>query len=163
MHEKFWKETIAAVESLLDISLPKLSNFANVASLVYWSLNDDNRNVNWAGFYFTKDFLLYAEKEKTLYLGPFQGRVACTVIPFGKGVCGKSAADKKSILVNDVHNFADHIACDSRSESEVVIPIVVDDTVIGVFDLDCLVKEGFSERDRAALEQIVNILVDKIL
>ncbi|KAJ3382178.1 hypothetical protein HDU92_004904 [Lobulomyces angularis] len=120
-------------------------------------------NTSLAGFYFTKDFLLYAEKEKTLYLGPFQGRVACTVIPFGKGVCGKSAADKKSILVNDVHNFADHIACDSRSESEVVIPIVVDDTVIGVFDLDCLVKEGFSERDRAALEQIVNILVDKIL
>jgi GAF domain-containing protein len=95
-----------------------------------------------------------------LYLGPFQGKVACTRIPFNKGVCGTSAHERKELIVADVHAFPGHIACDNESESELVVPIVRGDIVLGVFDMDCLTKNGFTEADAACIKEIIENLVD---
>ncbi|KAJ3415110.1 hypothetical protein HDV05_005518 [Chytridiales sp. JEL 0842] len=152
----FYKELINQVISILDETLPPVSNLANVSALVYWALNDPpvSRKVNWVGFYLT-DKTESPSGKKKMTLGPFQGRVACTMIPFGKGVCGTAAAEQRTIVVKNVHDFPGHIACDSASESEIVVPVIVDGQVVGVFDLDCLVVNGYDEDDRVGLEAIV--------
>ena len=122
------------------------ANLANAAALLYHTLD----GLNWAGFY-----LLEGD---TLVLGPFQGKPACIEIPVGRGVCGTAVAEDKTQLVQDVHQFPGHIACDSASNSEIVVPIRVDGKVVGVLDLDSPHVGRFTKEDRAGLEEFVRIL-----
>ncbi|TPX62147.1 hypothetical protein PhCBS80983_g00626 [Powellomyces hirtus] len=154
--------------SLIDPSLPLTSNLANISALLYYAYNDAplNRHVNWVGFYLTEPTL----PTSSMALGPFQGRIACTRIPFGKGVCGAAAVERRTMLVKDVLAFKGHIACDSRSRSEVVVPVVVpaktqgeEPRLLGVFDLDCELKDGFDQEDADGIESIVKILIEKCL
>ena len=129
----------------------EISILSNAAALLNESIND----VSWTGFY------LYQNNE--LILGPFQGKVACTRIPLGKGVCGNSAADKKTYLVPNVHEFSGHIACDSASNSEIVIPILLDDQLYGVLDIDSTSFDRFTKEDQQSLEEFVKILAKRLL
>ncbi len=123
------------------------ANLANLSALIYNSVP----NLNWAGFY-------WLDSPSELVLGPFQGQVACVRIPVGKGVCGTAVSTGSSQLVDDVHQFAGHIACDSASESELVVPIRVAGGVVGVLDLDAPIKARFNEQDRHGFEQLVQVL-----
>lgn len=120
----------------------KISNLANIASYLYYKLE----NINWVGFYILKD--------QTLHLGPFMGKVACTHIEVGKGVCGTCVKKLKTIVVDDVSLFKGHITCDSNSKSEIVIPIFKDKTLYGVLDIDSPIKNRFSKEDRIYLENL---------
>lgn len=123
-----------------------IANLANISALLYTSLPD----INWAGFYLAD--------EDRLILGPFQGNPACVEIAFGRGVCGMAAAQDKTQLVPDVHLFPGHIACDSASRSEIVIPLHRNGKVIGVLDIDSPSSARFTEEDREGLELLVSIL-----
>lgn len=128
----------------------RTANLANAASLLYHTLDD----LNWAGFYLL-------EKDK-LVLGPFQGKPACIEIPVGRGVCGTAVAEGRTQLVKDVHQFPGHIACDSASNSEIVVPIRVDGSVVGVLDIDSPHIGRFTEEDQAGLEEFVRILESEV-
>ncbi len=133
------------IESIIDKDLPLVSNLSNVSALLY-KMGD----VNWAGFYISNG--------EFLYLGPFQGDVACTVIPFDKGVCGKAFSLKQTLVVDDVNQFEGHIACSSLSKSEIVVPILVDDEAVAVIDIDSPNYSRFTEYDKRILEDIAKIL-----
>ena len=120
--------------------------YANISALIFECLKD----VNWAGFYLIR--------EGELQLGPFQGKTACTRIPVGKGVCGSAVAEKQIMRVADVHAFPGHIACDSASASEIVIPLFSGGQIIGVLDIDSPVKERFSQDDEEGVLRIVRII-----
>jgi L-methionine (R)-S-oxide reductase len=150
----FYNELNLQVKSILDHTLPIQSNLANLSSLIYFALNDNDRPINWTGFY------IIDSQSKKLFLGPFQGRVACTVIPVGKGVCGTSAKERATVLVENVHNFPGHIACDSASESEIVVPIIVKGELVGVLDMDSARIAEFDNADRIGLEETVKLLVE---
>lgn len=135
------------------------SNLSNCAALLwhaYKSLPSPSNAVNWAGFY-TLDPLSTPTKPQ-LILGPFQGKVACQTIAFGRGVCGAAAATGKTQLIPDVDAFPGHIACDGDSRSEVVVPIVVDGKVVAIIDVDCAVKDGFNDVDRVWLEKLADLV-----
>ncbi|KAJ3207606.1 hypothetical protein HDU83_001045 [Entophlyctis luteolus] len=155
--QAFYATIVEQTRALIDITLPITSNLANISSLLYFALNDPpvSRKINWCGFYLTSPDSVNTE-HPIMVLGPFQGRLACTVIPFGKGVCGTAAQERRSVLVRDVHSFPGHIACDSASESELVVPIIVNGSVIGVLDIDCLEKDGFNDEDTKGLESVVS-------
>lgn len=123
-----------------------ISNLANASALLWQYLDD----VNWVGFY-----LLEGEK---LVLGPFQGRPACIEIPVGRGVCGAAAESKKTQLVPNVHEFAGHIACDSASNSEIVVPLFKDGELFGVLDIDSPLYSRFDARDKEELEEVARII-----
>lgn len=127
-----------------------LAMMANVAA----AINMNYEQINWAGFY------LYKNDE--LVLGPFQGKVACTHIPMGKGVCGTSASNKKTIIVEDVHKFEGHIACDSASNSEIVVPIIYENTLIGVIDIDSFIFNRFNNEDKEILEEVAKVLANRL-
>ena len=141
-----YKELHAQLRALTDGVKHPIANLANASALLYQSLAD----INWAGFYLMKN--------ETLVLGPFQGKPACIEIPIGKGVCGTAAKNKRTVLVPNVHLFEGHIACDGASNSEIVIPLLVDDEVIGVLDIDSPVFDRFTEADREGLEEFARIL-----
>ena len=141
----------AQLASLTESVDETVSNLANAASLLFFSLPD----INWAGFY-----ILRGEK---LVLGPFCGRPACTVIPLGRGVCGTAAERKETVLVPDVHEFPGHIACDVASESEIVIPLLHGGELFGVLDIDSPVKNRFSQTDREGLEAFARTLEASII
>jgi L-methionine (R)-S-oxide reductase len=138
------------LRSLLEGESDFLANAANAASLVYHGLAE----VNWVGFYFLKG--------GHLVVGPFQGKPACTRIALGKGVCGTAAAVRETIVVPDVHAFPGHIACDSASASEIVVPIEAGGRLMGVFDLDSPVLARFDAEDRVGLESLVRVFVEAI-
>ena len=119
---------------------------ANAAALLYDALPD----LNWAGFYLLRG--------GRLVLGPFVGKVACIHIPLGRGVCGTAAAADQTLVVPDVHRFPGHIACDSASNAEIVVPIHHSGTVIGVLDVDSPLLDRFSDKDRIGLERFVSVL-----
>ncbi|CAG59160.1 uncharacterized protein GVI51_F05731 [Nakaseomyces glabratus] len=124
-------------------------NLANAASLLWHAYKSLNVNVNWTGFYIRN-----GEKEQLL-LGPFQGKVACQTIDFGRGVCGIAASSQETQLVPDVDKFPGHIACDGETKSEIVVPIVSQSgKTLGVIDLDCLDFEGFTDVDKEYLEKL---------
>lgn len=127
-----------------------IANLANASAVIYEELE----NINWAGFY-----LLQGDK---LVLGPFQGRVACVEIKVGNGVCGTAVQRDETILVEDVHAFPGHIACDKASESEIVIPVHKDGRVWGVLDIDSPTKGRFTQNDRIALEKTVKAIEDML-
>lgn len=124
----------------------RVANLANAAALLYHTLD----GLNWAGFYLLN--------EDVLVLGPFQGKPACIEIPVGRGVCGTAVAEGKTQLVRDVHQFPGHIACDSASNSEIVVPICVEGRIVGVLDLDSPYVGHFTEEDQAGLEEFARIL-----
>ena len=124
----------------------KIANLANASALLWQHLE----KINWAGFYLMED--------GKLVLGPFQGKTACIMIPVGKGVCGTAVAENATQLVADVHQFPGHIACDSASNSEIVVPIHVRGEIVGVLDIDSPEFGRFTEEDREGLEQFVHIL-----
>jgi len=133
------------IESIVNPKLPLYTNLANV-SAVLAKLD----NINWAGFYIVKD--------DSLYLGPFQGDVACTIISKGKGVCGTSFANKETIIVDDVNKFPGHIACSSLSKSEIVVPIIKDGNIVAVIDIDSPIYSRFVDKEKAFLEKIASII-----
>jgi GAF domain-containing protein len=124
-----------------------IANSANLAALLFAALPD----VNWVGFYFLKD--------DQLVLGPFQGKPACTRIPLGKGVCGTAAGERRTIVVENVHEFPGHIACDAASNSEIVVPLIQAGRLLGVLDIDSPSLGRFDDEDRAGLETVVAALL----
>ena len=134
------------VEDLLKAEPYFVSAMANISALLMESMDE----LNWAGFYLMKD--------GHLTVGPFQGKPACIRIPVGKGVCGTAVLEKRSLLVKDVHEFEGHIACDSASESELVVPLFQNGEVIGVLDMDSPRKGRFTEEDLEGLSRIAEII-----
>ena len=128
----------------------KIANLANASALIWEELD----RINWAGFYLVED--------GRLVLGPFQGKPACIEIAIGRGVCGSAVAERRTLLVPNVHLFEGHIACDSASNSEIVIPLFSGDTVVGVLDIDSPDFDRFSEADREGLEEFATILSEEI-
>jgi L-methionine (R)-S-oxide reductase len=144
---------VRQVTSILEGERDLTANASQFSALVYDTIAD----LNWAGFYFT----VPSKKDEgnDLLVGPFQGKPACARIPFGRGVCGATAVKRETIVVADVHAFPGHIACDSASASEIVIPVLKDDRLIGVFDIDSPKLERFSDEDRAGLEAMLAAFV----
>ena len=133
------------VKAIIDPKLPLITNLSNVSALL-----NTLENINWAGFYLTND--------ECLYLGPFQGEVACTTIPFDKGVCGYCYTEARTIIVPNVNEFKGHIACSSKSKSEIVTPIIVNNKVKALIDIDAPIFDRFNEEDKALLEEIAKEL-----
>jgi GAF domain-containing protein len=127
-----------------------IASAANMSSLLYWSLPD----LNWVGFY------LVERASGDLLVGPFQGKPACVRIAMGKGVCGTAAAQRRTVVVPDVHAFPGHIACDAASNSEVVVPILRGDELLGVLDLDSPLTARFDDDDARGLERLVHVFVE---
>lgn len=142
-----YQELAEQAEHLMAGEPDRIANAANLSALLFYSLPD----LNWAGFYFFDG--------RELVVGPFQGKPACVRIALGKGVCGTAAVTRQTQVVEDVHAFPGHIACDSASNSEVVVPLFDGDQLIGVLDIDSPVFKRFSDVDRIGLERIAQIFV----
>lgn len=142
---------IKQIKSLLRKEDNLITNLSNFTA----ALKQTFSKISWVGFY-----LFDGTK---LYLGPFQGKVACTEIQIGSGVCGTSAKERKIIIVDDVDNFPGHIACDVESRSEIVVPIFKEDKLFGVLDLDSTTYNSFNETDKKYLEELVNFLSKEII
>lgn len=148
--EEKYKQLIPQINALLNPEEPLISNLANFTA----ALNDAFDKISWIGFYLLKD--------DRLFLGPFQGKVACTIIELGKGVCGTSALKKETVIVEDVHKFPGHIACDGGSNSEIVIPLIDGNKVLGVLDLDSYNYSAFNKVDKFYLEKLCRLLLDRV-
>jgi GAF domain-containing protein len=147
---ELYRQISAAAAALTDGEPDAIANMANVAALLWESLPD----LNWAGF--------YRNVGGELVLGPFQGRAACIRIPFGKGVCGTAAATRQPQRIEDVHAFPGHIACDSASASELVVPLVHDGHLLGVLDLDSPIKGRFDAADEAGCLELARLLSPRL-
>ena len=147
---ELYRDLLAALDALTHDERDAVANMANAAALIWEYLPD----LNWAGFYRAVD--------GELVLGPFQGKVACIRIAMGKGVCGTAAAERTTQLVEDVHAFPGHIACDAASRSELVVPVVSDGRLIGVLDLDSPEPARFDAEDAAGCEALVALLASRI-
>ncbi|KMM83754.1 GAF domain-containing protein [Pseudomonas taetrolens] len=137
----------AQLESLLADERDFIANASQFSAFLYHQLED----LNWAGFYLNRD--------EELVLGPFQGQIACVRIPFGRGVCGAAAASRQTQRVEDVHAFPGHIACDSASNSELVVPLIKEGRLIGVLDLDSPCIGRFTEQDQQGIEALAAIFM----
>lgn len=147
--DKLYVLLAAQLRALTEGETHPLPNLANTAALLWQALE----NINWVGFY------LNTGKEELL-LGPFQGKTACIRIPFAKGVCGAAAREMRTQLVYDVHRFPGHIACDSASNSELVVPMVKEGRLLGVLDIDSPMVGRFDEKDRAGCETLAAVLAE---
>jgi GAF domain-containing protein len=145
-----YAQLASSLRALIEGERDEIANLANASALLYESLPD----LNWAGFYLLK--------QGELVVGPFQGRPACVRIALGKGVCGTAAARRETIVVPDVNAFPGHIACDSASQSEIVVPMVRDGELSGVMDLDSPKLARFDAEDREGLERFVAILLEAV-
>jgi GAF domain-containing protein len=134
------------VEAVVAGEQDLVANMANISAILYWALE----NVNWAGFYLVK--------EEQLVLGPFHGQPACIRIPIGKGVCGTAVSENSIQMIDDVHQFSGHIACDAASNSEIVLPIYKNNHIIAVLDIDSSEIARFDHEDKSGLSHIVKIL-----
>ncbi|MEZ7205209.1 GAF domain-containing protein [Pseudoalteromonas sp. DY56-GL79] len=142
--QNFYQTLVKQAQGLISGEHNVIANMANLSALLFTTLED----INWAGFYLM-------DSAEELVLGPFQGNPACIRIPVGKGVCGTAAATCETQLVEDVHAFAGHIACDAASNSEIVIPVFKDNKVIAVLDIDSPSLARFDEQDKIGLEALV--------
>jgi GAF domain-containing protein len=142
-------EKIPQIRSLIESESDLIANLANISAVLKQAFG----SFSWVGFYLMKD--------GELVLGPFQGKVACTRIKLGRGVCGTSAARRETIIVPDVEKFPGHIYCDPDSKSEIVVPIIKDGDVLGVLDIDSYRLNNFDDVDRRFLEKIVNLILNK--
>lgn len=148
--DEIYKLLLHQIEALINPKEPLISNLANITA----ALKEAFDKISWVGFYLLKD--------GELYLGPFQGKVACTVIELGKGVCGISSLRRETIIVDDVEKFPGHIACDSGSRSEIVVPLMKDEMIFGVLDLDSYKLSSFNETDKKYLELLCDLLTKKL-
>ena len=148
--EEIYSEISGQLDYLIVPSDKIISNLSNFAAILKQAFDKNS----WVGFYIAS--------EDKLFLGPFQGHYACTDIKFGKGVCGTSASSRETIIVDDVDLFPGHIACDSNSQSEIVVPIIVDNNVWGVLDIDSYKKSSFSNLDKINLENFCKFLSNKL-
>ena len=139
------KTILSQLKAIIDQELPLITNLSNASAVL-----NQLANINWCGFYLAQG--------ETLYLGPFQGEVACTIIPFDKGVCGYAAKNKTTIIVPNVNEFKGHIACSSASKSEIVVPIIVNNQVKAVIDIDAPIYDRFHEEEKELLEEAAKIL-----
>ena len=139
------KLLLEQIKAIIDQDLPLMSNLSNASAVL-----NQLENINWCGF--------YIREEDKLYLGPFQGDVACTIIPLTKGVCGAAAREGKTFIVPNVNEFPGHIACSSLSKSEIVTPIIKDNEVKAVIDIDAPIYNRFNESDKELLEEIAKVL-----
>jgi L-methionine (R)-S-oxide reductase len=146
---ELYENLVPQLRSLLAGERDFIANAANFASLLYHSLPE----LNWAGFYLLKD--------KELVLGPFQGKPACVRIAVGKGVCGVAAAQRETVIVPNVHEFPGHIACDTASNSEIVVPLQKDDRLLGVLDLDSPQFARFDDEDAEGLNGLVEVFIEE--
>ncbi len=144
---ELYSHLAAQLRSLIEGEQDFIANAANVSSLLFHSLPD----LNWAGFYLYKD--------GELVLGPFQGEPACVRIAMGKGVCGTAAEIRQTVVVENVHEFPGHIACDSKSQSELVVPLIKDHQLIGVLDLDSPLLSRFDDEDARGLNELAEIFI----
>ncbi len=133
------------IKALIDKDLPLISNLSNVSSAL-----NELENINWVGFYLVGD--------NYLYLGPFQGEIACNKIPFSQGVCGYAYRNKKTVIVPDVNEFKGHIACSTKSKSEIVVPIFKGKEVVALIDVDSPIIDRFHMDEQKYLEEISKIL-----
>ena len=138
---------IDQLRCLIENETDMITNMANISAYI----NDLLDDINWVGFYLYKDNMLV--------LGPFQGHVACNRIKPGQGVYGTSAKERKTIIVDDVHLFKGHIACDSQSLSEIVIPLIKNNQLLGVLDIDSPIKKRFTDKDQKLLEDLVSMFI----
>ncbi|MDU4093978.1 MAG: GAF domain-containing protein [Pantoea sp.] len=145
--QEFYHDLNRDLRALIAGETSFLAALSNSSALLFERLEE----VNWAGFYLLTE-------EKTLVLGPFQGKIACVRIPVGRGVCGTAVAEKSVQRVADVHAFAGHIACDAASNAEIVLPLIVDDEVIGVLDIDSTRFDRFDSEDEIGLQTFTNEL-----
>lgn len=141
-------ELILSIKSVINKADKLVSDLANVSALLYKYIP----NVSWAGFYIAEN--------DSLYLGPFQGEIACTNIPFGKGVCGEAAKEQASKVIPNVLVYPNHIACSDKSRSEIVVPIIKNGKVFGVIDLDSEQFDNFKQNELETLEKIAEIISD---
>ncbi|KHF29196.1 MULTISPECIES: GAF domain-containing protein [Anoxybacillus] len=148
--EENYALVIDQLKALISDEKNVVANLANASALLNYFLHD----INWVGFYMTEG--------NELVLGPFQGLPACVRIPFGKGVCGTAAAEKRTVRVADVHTFPGHIACDAASQSEIVVPMIKSGRVIGVLDIDSPIKNRFDEVDEQYLQRFVETLIQYV-
>ena len=148
MNERY-QTLLNQVQAIVKDDLPLVTNLANTSAILF-----QMEDVNWAGFYLLID--------NELVLGPFQGDVACTKIPLGKGVCGTSAKERKTIVVDDVNLFDGHIACSSLSKSEIVVPLIKEEKLIGVIDIDSPIYSRFKKEEQVFLEQVRDVLINVI-
>jgi L-methionine (R)-S-oxide reductase len=144
----FYRELAQQLDGLLSDERDAIANAANTSALIFTSLPD----LNWAGFYFLRS-------PNELVLGPFQGKPACVRIAVGRGVCGAAVEQRRSMLVEDVHAFTDHIACDAASRSELVVPLIKEDRILGVIDLDSPSLARFDHDDQRGIEALAAIYV----
>lgn len=144
-----YQTLLSQVQAIVKDDLPLVTNLANTSAILF-----QMEDINWAGFYLIID--------NELVLGPFQGDVACTRIPLGKGVCGKSAKERKTIVVDDVNQFDGHIACSSLSKSEIVVPLFKEEKLIGVIDVDAPIYSRFKKEEQEFLEEVRDVLVSTI-
>ena len=142
----FYRELAQHLDGLLSGERDAIANAANTAALLFTTLPD----LNWAGFYFLRS-------PDELVLGPFQGKPACVRIAVGRGVCGTAVAQRRTLLVEDVHAFADHIACDAASRSELVVPLIREGRILGVIDLDSPLPARFDREDQRGIEAVAQI------
>jgi L-methionine (R)-S-oxide reductase len=142
-----YQEICEQLQELLGDEKNFIANAANTSALLFHALPD----VNWVGFYIAEG--------KELVLGPFQGKPACVRIPFGKGVCGAAAGERKTIVVPDVNEFPGHIFCDTASRSEIVAPLLNWGTVLGVLDIDSASLNRFDEEDKEGIESVVAVFL----
>ncbi len=146
--EVFYELLYKQAQAMLQDERDAIANMANLSALLFYSME----KVNWVGFYLLKD-------PEELVLGPFQGKPACVRIKVGHGVCGSAVAQKKTLIVPDVHQFPGHIACDSASNSEIVVPLISKSRVLGVLDIDSPEFNRFNEHDRKGLEPLIELLL----
>lgn len=145
-----YRELNTTLRSLIGGVPHLVANLANASALLYEKLD----RLNWAGFYLIED--------EKLVLNAFQGKVACIEIPIGRGVCGSAVAERKTLVVPDVHKFPGHIACDGASNSEIVIPLFKGNEIFGVLDIDSPVFDRFDDNDKAGLEEFASILSSEL-
>ena len=144
--QTIYKSITSSIRELAGENLPAVTVLANISAILYSSFD----KISWAGFY------LY--RENILYLGPFLGKPACTVIDVKNGVCGKAAREMKTVIVEDVNRFPGHIACDSDSRSEIVVPVISQGALLAVIDIDSHSYSSFGKTDRIYLEEIAEII-----
>ena len=147
---EIYTDLLPQLESLINPDEPIVTNLANISA----ALNDAFDKISWVGF--------YIKDNDRLILGPFQGKTACTLIQFGRGVCGTSFQKKETIIVENVDEFPGHIACDAGSKSEIVVPLIKNDEAYGVLDLDSYSYSSFNEIDKKYLEEICELLTEKL-
>lgn len=147
--DEYYENLLLNVKGLIDDEKDAIANMANVSALIFHTM----QKINWVGFYLFKN--------DELVLGPFQGKPACIRIQIGKGVCGTAAQHKTAQVIKDVHQFKGHIACDSASNSEIVIPMLLKGQLVGVLDIDSPIIARFDDKDRQNLEELIEYFMNQ--